>query len=164
LFKKKGSGISSPILDLSTNINWSSDKAEVGVRCEVSVEIIDAANDVVLAEDTGEETRTNTAKAMGLELLGSVYGKESMASPKAATASPSSAAADYKVGLVQLAAYRAICKFLPNLDKKLLTLVDEPVSGKEITDAGTPSFCRNCGKPVDSEDKFCTHCGRQLRK
>jgi len=164
LFKKKNSGIPSSFTDLSTNINWSSEKAQVSVRCEVSVEIIDAANGVVLAEETGEETRTNTAKAIGL-VLGSVYAKESVAGPSAGVTTPaSSAAADYKVSLVQLAAQRAICKFLPNLDKKLLTLVDEPVAGKEITDVGSSSFCRTCGKPVGSEDKFCAYCGGKLRK
>src|SRR5262249_21738125 len=75
LLKAKESGMPSQLADLSTNINWSSDKLQLNVRCAVSVEILDAQSEVVLAEDIGQETRTNTGKAIGLELLGLTYGK-----------------------------------------------------------------------------------------
>src|SRR5206468_7850764 len=76
LFKVKDRGIAPQLTDLSTNVNWSSDKLQLSIRCAVSVEIVDAKSDAVLAEDIGEETRTNTAKAIGLELVGLVYGKK----------------------------------------------------------------------------------------
>ena len=33
--------------------------------------------------------------------------------------------------------------------------------GKKKTAAGKNMFCSNCGKPMDSNDKFCTKCGHK---
>jgi hypothetical protein len=173
LFKTKDLGIPSQFADLSTNINWCSDKVQISVRCAVSVEVVDATTDIVLAEDVGEETRTNTAKAIGLELVGLAYGKEdNQNADNNGNASTSGAGVDYQSRLIQLASYRAICNFLPKLDQKLLALADAPASEKpsneEISTASTTSpqklFCANCGKAASTGDKFCTSCGTRLSK
>ena len=33
--------------------------------------------------------------------------------------------------------------------------------GKETAVSGKKTFCSNCGKPLDSNDKFCTKCGHK---
>jgi hypothetical protein len=173
LFRPKDSGMSSQLADLSTNINWSSDKLQLNIRCGVSVEILDAQSEIVLAEDIGEETLNNTAKAIGLELLGLAYGKGNKeGSDKNGNASLSGTSADYKCRLIQLASYRALCNLLPTLDTKLLQLSDAPAPKKEMnelanlssTDSGGKLFCSNCGQSVNPGGKFCTHCGTQISK
>jgi hypothetical protein len=165
---KKGASFPASIADLSTNMNWSDDKQQLSFRCAVSVEIIDAEDGAVLAEDIGDETCTNTAKAISLNLVGLVYGNGNMAHPQAGAATaPSSTPVDYKTRLVQLAAYHAICNLIPSLDPKLLELANVSSSGKAITEdshSGSPRFCPNCGKATGATDKFCTHCGERVPK
>jgi hypothetical protein len=174
-FKAKDSGMPSQLVDLSTNVNWSSDKLKLNVHCAVSVEILDAQSEAVLAQDEGDETWTNTAKAIGLELLGVTYGKgDKGISDSSGSASLSGTGADYQVSLIKLASYRALCKLLPTLDTKLLELTDAPPQKKEAnelatatlfpTDSGEKLFCSNCGRPVNPGNKFCTHCGTQINK
>jgi hypothetical protein len=173
LFKAKDSGIPSQFVDLSTNVNWSSDKLKLNVHCAVSVEILDAQSEAVLAQDVGDETCTNTAKAIGLELLGLTYGKgDKGSSDSSGSTSLAGTGADYQGRLIKLAAYRALCKLLPTLDTKLLEMTDAPAKKKEMnelvtispTDSSEKLFCSNCGHPVNPGNKFCTHCGTQVSK
>jgi len=172
-FFKGQSGVPAQFTDLCTNINWSSDKVQLNVRCAVSVEIIDTESEVVLAEAIGEEARTNTAKAIGVELTGLVYGKgDQETTGNNGSASNCSTGADYQTLLVQLASYRAICNLLPTLDKKLTQLANSPPPGIEPSEAAstkaTPAsgklFCSNCGEAVNPNDKFCIHCGARVKK
>jgi hypothetical protein len=164
--KGRNSDIASLITDLSTNVNWSSDKLQLRVHCMVSVEILDSETEIVLAQAEGEETRTNTAKAMGVELLGLAYGKEGTANPDSGTTATSPITPiDYQTRIVQLADYHAICNLIPTLDPKLLEFTTFPPSRNEISqDSHASLFCPSCGKPVNSGDNFCTHCAGKLRK
>ena len=173
LFKGKEAGVASQVADLSTNINWSSDKVQLSVRCAVSVEIVDTKGEIVLAEDIGQETITNTAKAISLALGAMVYGKEDgQNGSNDGNASVSGSCADYQSRLVQLATYHAMCGLLPKLDKRLLELADPPPSeGGLNLDAATAStsssggfFCQNCGKAANAGNKFCTSCGTRLSR
>jgi len=173
LFKPKDIALPSQVADLCTNINWSNDKLQLSVRCAVSVEIIDTKSEAVLAEDIGEETCTNTAKAIGLALGAVVYGKEDgQNGNNDGNASISSMGADYQSRLIQLASYRAICGLLPKLDKRLLEWADSPASERGPNeDAPTISaspaggfFCQNCGKAANTGEKFCTSCGTRLNR
>jgi len=173
LLKGKDPAITSQLADLSTNINWSDDKLQLSVRCAVSVEILDGESEIVLAEDIGEETRTNTAKAIGLEVMGLAYAKEDR--PDAGNdgnAPIPGSDTDFQNGLIRLASYHAICNLLPKLDKRLLELGDAPAAARGVNeDATTPSssspgklFCSNCGKAANTGDKFCTSCGTRLSR
>ncbi|HTL55695.1 MAG TPA: zinc ribbon domain-containing protein [Candidatus Limnocylindrales bacterium] len=173
LFKGKDAVIASQVADLSTNINWSSDKVQLSVRCAVSVEIIDTKSDIVLAEDIGEETRTNTAKAISLALGALVYGKDDgQNGNNDGNPSTSGNCGDHQSRLVQLATYRAICNLLPQLDKRLLELADPPASERGLSEGGSTVstlppgafFCANCGKASSTGDKFCTSCGTRLNR
>jgi hypothetical protein len=173
-FLKKNSKIPSTVADISTNINWSNDIQKLSIRCAVLVEIIDAEDGGVLAQDIGEETCTNTAKAMSLNLLGLDCGTGNTDNPHTgATASPACTGVNYQVRLVKLAAYRALCNLIPSLDSKLLSLPAAPSSGpalapgKEISedrDSASRLFCPNCGKSSGTGDRFCTHCGERVRR
>ena len=169
----KDPGIASKLADLSTNINWSDDKLQLSVRCAVSVEIVDRKGDIVLAEDIGEETRTNTAKAISLEVMGWAHAREERQDAgNDGNASILSSDTDFQNHLIQLASYRAICSLLPKLDKRLLELGDEPAvergSNENVTPGSTSSpggfFCSNCGKAANKDAKFCTSCGTRLSK
>jgi hypothetical protein len=173
LLRGKDPGITSQLADLSTNINWSDDKLQVGVRCAVSVEIVDRKSDVVLAEDIGEETRTNTAKAIGLEVMGLAYAKaDGQDTSNDGNTSIPGSDTDFQNGLIKLATYHAICNLLPKLDKRLLELGDPPAVERGLNeDATTASssspgklFCSNCGKAANAGDKFCTSCGTRLSR
>jgi hypothetical protein len=155
-FLKKNSKIPSTVADLSTNIIWSNDIQKLSIRCAVLVEIIDAENDEVLAQDIGEATCANTAKAMSLNLLGLGYGAGNTDNT-GATASSTGAGVNYQARLVQRAAYKAICNLIPSLDQKLLSLSAAPASGTEISevrDSASRLFARTAASRAASVISF----------
>ena len=42
-----------------------------------------------------------------------------------------------------------------------VTRAKKPTGNKKKVAAGKKLFCANCGKPMDSNDKFCTACGQK---
>ncbi len=144
-------------------MDFDSEKVEMRVDCGVDLRLVDPTTGTVLDAALSEYTRTDTASAFGVQVLG-----------VGADASAEIEMSDDDRGLIlRLALDDAVRKMLPTLDRKLLArsrdLQEAPATAATATPDATPAstssavaFCVKCGTQAAKDAAFCGGCGAKL--
>ena len=96
----------------SAAIDWSKDKTEMSVRCAVTVYIVDANTQNVVAGDEGIVDRKDTTKNISMTLAG-------FTASTGETNEVTTNTVHFESRLIQLATYYALTQMLPQLDGQL---------------------------------------------
>jgi len=123
------------------------------VECGVDLRLVDPTTGAVLVADFSEFDRTDSASAMGLQILG---GKtDSNASIELG--------ADDQGRILRLALDDCLRKMLPRIDRALQQRAHGPAGADAIAAVDTASFCSGCGTRLATGAQFCTGCGTKVK-
>ena len=117
---KSGFGLAQ-VGDVIGGVDIKSDKTEISVECGVDVRIVDSTTGVGIAADFGEYKRTDTMKALGVDVLGA----------NATAEGDVKLNADNQGKILRLALDQAVRRMLPDLDRKLLRIQTQEAAARQ---------------------------------
>jgi hypothetical protein len=153
--------------------DWSKDEVVINVDCALSLQIMDRTSALV-AGNEGRVTREAKTAAVRAELAGVTF------TNGASITDGSSPEVEFPTRLIELAAFDSLNKSMAKIDQTIASRKSAPVdsefkptkeTGEKLIATGGESpaiiksrFCGQCGQKLESDDKFCSSCGKSVRK